>query len=131
MRNVPEASDKRPTEAPSGQWKKTKISSRHKSRRKGESLVFGRPPQSQAGGDDLATRVTREGAEQGLGDYVQLAGPKSTGFEMGLVRMGRVSLEYGYQLALARLWAQHPDLEIEEDPFKLLPKDSNMPMADE
>ncbi|RZS00916.1 hypothetical protein BHM03_00030701 [Ensete ventricosum] len=28
---------------------------------------------------------------------------ESPGFEMGLVRMGRVSLEYGYQLALARL----------------------------
>ncbi|RRT73091.1 hypothetical protein BHM03_00026947 [Ensete ventricosum] len=28
---------------------------------------------------------------------------KSPGFEMGLVRMGRVSLEYDYQLALARL----------------------------
>ncbi|RRT61531.1 hypothetical protein B296_00041847, partial [Ensete ventricosum] len=36
MRNVSEASDKRPTEAPSGQWKKTIISSWHKSRRKGE-----------------------------------------------------------------------------------------------
>ncbi|RWW58863.1 hypothetical protein BHE74_00034220 [Ensete ventricosum] len=30
---------------------------------------------------------------------------KSPGFEMGLVQMGRVSLEYGYQLALARLQA--------------------------
>ncbi|RWW71577.1 hypothetical protein BHE74_00020660 [Ensete ventricosum] len=28
---------------------------------------------------------------------------ESPGFEMGLVRMGRVSLEYGYQLALTRL----------------------------
>ncbi|RWW84905.1 hypothetical protein BHE74_00006463 [Ensete ventricosum] len=27
---------------------------------------------------------------------------KSLGFEMGLVRMGLVSLEYGYQLALAQ-----------------------------
>ncbi|RZR78949.1 hypothetical protein BHM03_00004511, partial [Ensete ventricosum] len=30
---------------------------------------------------------------------------KSSGFEMGLVRMGRVSLEYEYQLALVRLQA--------------------------
>ncbi|RRT67474.1 hypothetical protein B296_00014593 [Ensete ventricosum] len=30
---------------------------------------------------------------------------KLPGFEMGLVRMGWVSLEFGYQLALARLWA--------------------------
>ncbi|RRT74526.1 hypothetical protein B296_00018203 [Ensete ventricosum] len=46
---------------------------------------------------------------------------KSLGFEMGLVRMGRVSLEYGYQLALARLQARHPGVEIELDPFVSLP----------
>ncbi|RWV84153.1 hypothetical protein GW17_00054161 [Ensete ventricosum] len=41
--------------------------------------------------------------KQDIEDY-----KKSPGFEMGLVRMGWVSLEYGYQLALARLQAQHP-----------------------
>ncbi|RWW78286.1 hypothetical protein BHE74_00013510 [Ensete ventricosum] len=56
---------------------------------------------------------------------------KSPRFEMGLVRMGRVSLEYRYQLVLARLQAQHSKLEIEEDPFALLPKDVGMSMADE
>ncbi|RWW07286.1 hypothetical protein GW17_00029330 [Ensete ventricosum] len=56
---------------------------------------------------------------------------KSFKFEMGLVRMGRVSLEYGYQLALARLRARHPGVEIEEDPFALLPEDVDVPMADE
>ncbi|RWV96442.1 hypothetical protein BHE74_00027935 [Ensete ventricosum] len=44
---------------------------------------------------------------------------------------GRVSLEYEYQLALARLRARHPGLEIEEDPFTLLPEDADMPMADD
>ncbi|RWW90524.1 hypothetical protein BHE74_00000395 [Ensete ventricosum] len=53
------------------------------------------------------------------------------GFEMGLVRMGQVSLEYGYQLALARLQARHPVVEIELDPFVTLPEDANVPIADE
>ncbi|RRT46600.1 hypothetical protein B296_00048683 [Ensete ventricosum] len=52
---------------------------------------------------------------------------KLPGFEIGLVRMGCVSLEYGYQLALAR----HPGVEIELDPFASLPEDDDMPMADE
>ncbi|RWV86308.1 hypothetical protein GW17_00051814, partial [Ensete ventricosum] len=56
---------------------------------------------------------------------------ESPGFEMGLVRMGRVSLEYGYQLALARLQARHPGVEIELDPFVTLPEDADVPMADE
>ncbi|RZR77286.1 hypothetical protein BHM03_00002301 [Ensete ventricosum] len=56
---------------------------------------------------------------------------ESLGFEMGLVRMGRVSLEYRYQLALARLQARHPGVEIELYPFVTLPKDANVPMADE
>ncbi|RZS22457.1 hypothetical protein BHM03_00055249 [Ensete ventricosum] len=55
---------------------------------------------------------------------------KSSGFEMGLVRMCRVSLEYDYQLALARLRARYPDLEV-GDPFKLLLEDSNVSMTDE
>ncbi|RRT66787.1 hypothetical protein B296_00019514 [Ensete ventricosum] len=54
----------------------------------------------------------------------------SPGFEMGLMRMGRVSLEYGYQLALARLQAGYPEVEIELDPFVSLPKDDDVPMAD-
>ncbi|RRT58207.1 hypothetical protein B296_00018481 [Ensete ventricosum] len=56
---------------------------------------------------------------------------ESPGFEMGLVRMGRVSLEYGYQLALAQLQARHPGVEIELDPFVTLPEDVDVPMADE
>ncbi|RRT42979.1 hypothetical protein B296_00021957 [Ensete ventricosum] len=56
---------------------------------------------------------------------------ESPGFEMGLVRMGRVSLEYGHQLALARLQARHPWVEIELDPFVSLPEDVDVPMADE
>ncbi|RWW77264.1 hypothetical protein BHE74_00014580 [Ensete ventricosum] len=72
--------------------------------------------------DALRANLPRQAIE----DY-----KKSPGFEMGLVRMGWVSLEYGYQLALARLRARHPGLEIEEDPFTLLPEDADVPMADE
>ncbi|RRT75391.1 hypothetical protein B296_00031264 [Ensete ventricosum] len=56
---------------------------------------------------------------------------ESPGFEMGLVRMGRVSLEYRYQLALARLQAQHPGVGIELDPFVTLLEDADVPMTDE
>ncbi|RRT51105.1 hypothetical protein B296_00023981 [Ensete ventricosum] len=56
---------------------------------------------------------------------------ESLGFEMGLVRMGRVSLEYGYQLALTRLQAWHPGVEIELDPFITLPEDADVTMVDE
>ncbi|RWW40137.1 hypothetical protein BHE74_00054469 [Ensete ventricosum] len=47
------------------------------------------------------------------------------GFEMGLMWMGRVSLEYRYQLALARLQARHPGVEIELDPFVTLLEDAD------
>ncbi|RZS20905.1 hypothetical protein BHM03_00053478 [Ensete ventricosum] len=56
---------------------------------------------------------------------------KSPRFEMGLVQMGRVSLEYEYQLALARLQARHPGVEIELDPFVTLSEDADITMADE
>ncbi|RRT40164.1 hypothetical protein B296_00042978 [Ensete ventricosum] len=56
---------------------------------------------------------------------------KSLGFEMGLVHMRQVSLEYGYQLTLAWLQARYPDIEIEEDPFTLLPENANVSMVEE
>ncbi|RRT31734.1 hypothetical protein B296_00049921, partial [Ensete ventricosum] len=56
---------------------------------------------------------------------------ESPGFKMSLVRMGRVSLEYGYQLALTRLQARHSGVEIELDPFVTLPEDVDVPMVDE
>ncbi|THU50435.1 hypothetical protein C4D60_Mb06t20200 [Musa balbisiana] len=45
----------------------------------------------------------------------------SSGFQLGLVRTGRVSYEYGYRIALARFKARHPDLEVAEDPFDSFP----------
>ncbi|RWW56716.1 hypothetical protein BHE74_00036549 [Ensete ventricosum] len=53
---------------------------------------------------------------------------ESTGFKEGLKRMGRVTYEYGYRVALARFHALHPDSEVEEDPFTIHPKDDLVPM---
>ncbi|RRT33666.1 hypothetical protein B296_00037559 [Ensete ventricosum] len=53
---------------------------------------------------------------------------ESTDFKEGLKRMGRVTYEYGYQVALARFHARHPDSEVEEDPFTIHPEDDLVPM---
>ncbi|RZS10964.1 hypothetical protein BHM03_00042243 [Ensete ventricosum] len=54
---------------------------------------------------------------------------KSAGFEMGLVRIGQVSLEYDYLLALAKFRARYLDLKVKEEPFKKLRKDVNVLMV--
>ncbi|RZR94936.1 hypothetical protein BHM03_00023753, partial [Ensete ventricosum] len=53
---------------------------------------------------------------------------ESLGFKEGLKRMGRLTYEYGYQVALARFYARHPDAEVEEDPFTIHPEDDLVPM---
>ncbi|RRT45517.1 hypothetical protein B296_00042454 [Ensete ventricosum] len=53
---------------------------------------------------------------------------ESLGFKEGLKRMGRVTYEYGYRVALARFHARHPDTEVEEDPFTIHPEDDLVPM---
>ncbi|RRT31491.1 hypothetical protein B296_00051578 [Ensete ventricosum] len=78
---------------------------------------------------DLAQ--SKEALREDLPKRVVKKYKESSGFEMGLVRMGRVSLEYGYQLSLARLQARHPGVEIELDPFVTLPEDADVPMANE
>ncbi|RWW43956.1 hypothetical protein BHE74_00050328 [Ensete ventricosum] len=45
------------------------------------------------------------------------------GFKEGLKRMGRMTYEYGYQVALARFHPRHPNAEVEEDPFTIHPED--------
>ncbi|RWW40154.1 hypothetical protein BHE74_00054449 [Ensete ventricosum] len=52
----------------------------------------------------------------------------SLGFKEGLKRMGRVTYEYGYRVALARFRARHPDADVEEDPFTIHPEDDLVPM---
>ncbi|RWW37498.1 hypothetical protein BHE74_00057364 [Ensete ventricosum] len=53
---------------------------------------------------------------------------ESLGFKEGLKRMGRVTYEYGYRVALARFHAQHPHVEVEEDPFTIHPEDDLVSM---
>ncbi|RRT45865.1 hypothetical protein B296_00045733 [Ensete ventricosum] len=53
---------------------------------------------------------------------------ESVGFKEGLKRMGRVTYEYGYRVALARFHALHPDSKVEEDPFTIHPEDDLVPM---
>ncbi|RZR99875.1 hypothetical protein BHM03_00029501 [Ensete ventricosum] len=53
---------------------------------------------------------------------------ESLGFKEGLKRMGRVTYEYGYRVALACFHARHPDAEVEEDPFTIHPEDDLVPM---
>ncbi|RRT31725.1 hypothetical protein B296_00049348 [Ensete ventricosum] len=52
----------------------------------------------------------------------------SLDFKEGLKRMGRVTYEYGYRVVLAHFLAQHPNAEVEEDPFTIHPKDDLVPM---
>ncbi|XP_065001639.1 uncharacterized protein LOC135634875 [Musa acuminata AAA Group] len=52
----------------------------------------------------------------------------SSGFQLGLVRTGRVSYEYGYRVALARFKARNPDSEVVEDPFGSFPEDLGVDM---
>ncbi|THU60561.1 hypothetical protein C4D60_Mb07t14070 [Musa balbisiana] len=56
---------------------------------------------------------------------------KSEGFELGLTRMGRVSYEYGYRIALCRFRVRHPGSEIEEDPFSHHPEDLEVDMPED
>ncbi|RRT84709.1 hypothetical protein B296_00010767 [Ensete ventricosum] len=62
-------------------------------------------------------------SRQAIDDY-----KGSTGFKEGLKRMGRVSYEYGYRVALTRFRLLHPDLEVEENPFTIRPEDDSVSM---
>ncbi|RRT31724.1 hypothetical protein B296_00053931 [Ensete ventricosum] len=53
---------------------------------------------------------------------------ESLGFKEGLKRMGRVTYEYEYRVALARFRARHPDAKVEEDSFTIHPEDDLVPM---
>ncbi|RZS04381.1 hypothetical protein BHM03_00034713 [Ensete ventricosum] len=53
---------------------------------------------------------------------------ESLGLQEGLKRMSQVTYEYGYQVALARFHARHPNAEVEEDPFTIHPEDDLVSM---
>ncbi|RWW72385.1 hypothetical protein BHE74_00019813 [Ensete ventricosum] len=53
---------------------------------------------------------------------------KSRGFESELKKMGQVTYEFGYWIALERFRDKCPDLSIEEDPFAERSEDTNVRM---
>ncbi|RZS25356.1 hypothetical protein BHM03_00058542 [Ensete ventricosum] len=53
---------------------------------------------------------------------------ESLGIKEGLTRIGRVTYEYGYRVAIARFRIRHPDADVEEDPFTIHPEDDLVPM---
>ncbi|XP_065004127.1 uncharacterized protein LOC135636366 [Musa acuminata AAA Group] len=56
---------------------------------------------------------------------------KSENFELGLTRMGRVSYEYGYRIALGRFGSCPPGSEVERDPFASHPVDLEVDMPED
>ncbi|RWV92258.1 hypothetical protein GW17_00045384, partial [Ensete ventricosum] len=52
----------------------------------------------------------------------------SRGFESILEKMGRVSYEFGYRVALKQHQGKHPEITIEQDPFAECPGDANVKM---
>ncbi|RWV77369.1 hypothetical protein GW17_00061812, partial [Ensete ventricosum] len=52
----------------------------------------------------------------------------SRGFESGLEKMGRVSYEFGYRVALKWLREKHSKIAIEQDLFAECPDDANVEM---
>ncbi|RWW11108.1 hypothetical protein GW17_00025309 [Ensete ventricosum] len=82
--------------------------------------------------DAVVATEQRASEAQSLADHLKAKLEEATQrWEMGLVRMGRVSMEYGYQLALARFRARYLDFGVEEDPFKELPEDTIVPIVTE
>ncbi|RWW51163.1 hypothetical protein BHE74_00042516 [Ensete ventricosum] len=53
---------------------------------------------------------------------------ESAGFKERLKRMGRVTYEYGYRVALVRFHARHTYSEVEEGPFTIHLEDDLVPM---
>ncbi|RZS16639.1 hypothetical protein BHM03_00048661 [Ensete ventricosum] len=52
----------------------------------------------------------------------------SRGFELGLEKMGRVSYEFEYRVALERLRGKHPEIVIKQDLFVECPDNANVEM---
>ncbi|RRT85884.1 hypothetical protein B296_00001723, partial [Ensete ventricosum] len=95
------------------------------------SLDGARNDRARLEGDvlSLIEAVTLLKAElKGEGVKAVAAYKPSRGFESGLEKMGRVSYEFGYWVALERLRGKHPEREVEQDPFVECPEDANVKM---
>ncbi|RWW07211.1 hypothetical protein GW17_00029413 [Ensete ventricosum] len=62
------------------------------------------------------------------GQKAMAAYKASRGFESGLEKIGRVSYEFEYRVALKRLRGKHLDIMIEWDPFVECSEDANVEM---
>ncbi|RZS26807.1 hypothetical protein BHM03_00060208 [Ensete ventricosum] len=79
-------------------------------------------------GEELLRREALESARAELPRQSVVQYKELLDFKEGLKRMGRVTYEYGYRVALARFHARHPDAEVEEDPFTIHLEDDLMSM---
>ncbi|RRT71284.1 hypothetical protein B296_00031872, partial [Ensete ventricosum] len=70
----------------------------------------------------LEAKLKDEGAKAVVGYKA------SQGFELGLKKMGWVSYEFEYRVALKRLRGKHPEIKIKQDPFAECPEDANIRM---
>ncbi|RZS18699.1 hypothetical protein BHM03_00051015 [Ensete ventricosum] len=75
---------------------------------------------------EVRTRARRMDDELPRQSVIQYK--ESLGFKWGLKRMGRVTYECGYWVALARFRARHPNTDVEEDSFTIHPEDNLVPM---
>ncbi|RWW76619.1 hypothetical protein BHE74_00015278 [Ensete ventricosum] len=62
------------------------------------------------------------------GSKAVIAYKASRGFELGLEKMGRVSYEFEYRVALERLRGKHPEIVIKQDSFVECPDNANVEM---
>ncbi|RRT64300.1 hypothetical protein B296_00029613 [Ensete ventricosum] len=58
------------------------------------------------------------------GPKAVIAYKASRGFESGLEKIGRVSYEFGYRVALEQLHGKHPEIEVEQDRFTECPEET-------
>ncbi|RWW12854.1 hypothetical protein GW17_00023466, partial [Ensete ventricosum] len=70
--------------------------------------------------------ATPERAQTTIAQYKE-----TSGFKLGLEKMGWVSNKYGFRVALPRFWVRYSQLEIKEDPYANLPEDDNVSMEAE
>ncbi|RRT69328.1 hypothetical protein B296_00024533 [Ensete ventricosum] len=75
---------------------------------------------------EAATLLQSELKAEGLKAITQYKA--SQGFESGLVKMGQVSYEFGYRVAVERFRAKYLNSTVEENLFAELPEDANMKM---
>ncbi|RRT85115.1 hypothetical protein B296_00004625 [Ensete ventricosum] len=94
-----------------------------------KSVVWARDDRVRLEGDVLSlTKVTTflEAKLKAEGPKVVATYKASRGFESSLEKMGRITYEFGYRVALERLRAKHLEAEVEQDLFNECHEDGNV-----